>query len=186
MNLNIDPDWLREAAEKERNGIVSVGGLVCAASVERRDPVNMTPEQILTLPPGRELDVLVAERMGWRWWTQNSGEWRCRCLRPPGWEPTPFRVEVFNARPADGTEPCGDNTGTPYDIPDYSTDWAGAGLVLEWCVAHHVSVSVEHMPVSIPPPHCAWSVRVSSSYYVFRDGMPHALCLAFLLGTQPV
>jgi hypothetical protein len=28
MKLNISPDWLRQMAEKEANGIISVGGLV--------------------------------------------------------------------------------------------------------------------------------------------------------------
>lgn len=34
MNLNINPDWLRRMADKEANGVVSVGGLVAKIEAE--------------------------------------------------------------------------------------------------------------------------------------------------------
>jgi hypothetical protein len=47
MNMNISREWLLRMAEREGNGIISVGGLVCRMNSETGDP-TVTPD------PGRE------------------------------------------------------------------------------------------------------------------------------------
>lgn len=43
MNLNVDPDWLLRMAEKEANGIISVGGLVSRISQAERASMTTYP-----------------------------------------------------------------------------------------------------------------------------------------------
>jgi hypothetical protein len=51
MKLNINPDWLRKMAEKEDNGIISVGGLVTQIEEAARTSPTMTlAEWIKTFP----------------------------------------------------------------------------------------------------------------------------------------
>src|SRR3954465_10029795 len=52
MKLNINPDWLREMAEKEDNGIISVGGLVTRIEKEsaQASPALTLAEWIKVFP----------------------------------------------------------------------------------------------------------------------------------------
>src|SRR5207248_1089070 len=52
MKLNINPDWLRRMAEKEDNGIISVGGLVARVKAEalRTAPAMTLAEWIKIFP----------------------------------------------------------------------------------------------------------------------------------------
>lgn len=44
MNLKIDPEWLHKMADKEANGIVSVGGLVARVEATTEPPPVEAPE----------------------------------------------------------------------------------------------------------------------------------------------
>jgi hypothetical protein len=56
MTLQIDKEWLLRMAEKEANGIVSVGGLVCGVEKDADAQASPAPEQsasdaVNSIPP---------------------------------------------------------------------------------------------------------------------------------------
>jgi len=96
---------------------------------------ELTQEQVQKLSAGRDLDLLIAEKvLGWRWWYIPLA--RVRVLYPPD------EQLAWMTTPADGTEPIGAATRFLWP-PKYSTDVAlafsvveamssyGCGLVLE-------------------------------------------------------
>lgn len=117
-----------------------------------------------TLPAGRELDAVVAERrMGAAWWRSSATGNRALFLeKPPEW---------FTER-ADGTERRVGDWMTYGGFPAYSTDIAAALLLVS--ADHHFSVNYDAITQT-------WWAGVAGDGPVHEaPTMPHAICRAVL------
>lgn len=123
--------------------------------------------EAINLPPGRELDALVAEKvMGLEPWPEQDSRWECKAFRAPI---IPQGVEP---------KPCAP--------PNYSTGIAAAWEVVEKLVALDYRVRVTAYRDN--------SYGVTLSFPLSagkRDGLfeaetaPHAICLAALKAIAP-
>lgn len=141
------------------------------------------------LQPGRELDTLIAEMLGWRWWPFFDEEkgWM-KDLYPPT-APVHSWPYSDNAPPLDGL---------PYEncyhfsrMPRFSSDIAAAWEVVEFMRSGHLLVDIachgenSESFYGIFGDWWEWRCGVSiknntQMVYEYADTAPHAICLAAL------
>lgn len=132
---------------------------------EAKEAQALTAEMILSMPAGREMDALVAERvLGWYWSDYWAGGQQARGLFPPP--------------PSGSFSDCG-------SFDDYSATWDGAGIVatalyrVGWRLAVHWSPQSERCGVGFG--------RLYHEPYraveAWGDDFPLAICRAALLTT---
>jgi hypothetical protein len=138
---------------------------------------------VSTLPAGRELDALVAERvMGMVWRHSDSPP---AGFRSPRMYDTPWRWLI----PSDNAYPRATGDEKPYleNIPHYSTDIAAAFQVVEKLRADDYQVIVVCEPVGEKRQFSCEIARLSDrgSDVETGDTAPLAICHAALRATTP-
>jgi len=138
----------------------------------------MTKDEIMALEAGRELDVLVAETMGWVWLRfKPSHKKDVGFVRKPY---PPDSWEAAHKSRANGDEPL--SRLWDYNMPHYSTGVAAAWGVVEKLtpLKFGFNLAIE----SPPGPQGDWEALfyngASHNFYAYADTVPLAICRAAL------
>lgn len=134
---------------------------------------HVVGEKEKPMEAGRELDILIAEKvMGYVW--RKSAMTGRRCLYPP------YAIPYWMSEQATGSEPLVTDWER-INFPRFSTDISDAWRVVEWLRSQYTNVS---MGAANGWGFSAWDVTMDDDYlnpvHGNADTLPHAICLAAL------
>lgn len=145
----------------------------------------LTTDEIMAMPAGRELDALVAQLMGWRWWHKED-----YALLVNGEDNWPANTH-FSLQEGKG-QATGLDTG---NVPHYSTDISAAWQVIERLKerGHTVAIAVgrtqlwhdhtQEIAVGVDLEISGYDGSLEAGIVMQADTLPLAICRAALAAT---